>query len=52
MFATDLEEGMRDHWQGKFFEKICVFVFVKDITAVCINNETSAVVCKQRKIQP
>ena len=22
------------------------------ITAVCINNETSRVVCKQRKIQP
>ena len=32
MFATDLEEeGMRDHWQGKFFEKICVFVFSNDI---------------------
>ena len=26
--------------------------WMKKITAVCINNETSRVVCKQRKIQP
>jgi hypothetical protein len=29
MFATDLEEGMRD--QSKFLEEICVFIFSYDI---------------------
>ena len=29
MFATDLEEGMRD--QSKFLEEICILVFSYDI---------------------
>jgi hypothetical protein len=37
MFATDLEEGMRD--QSEFLEEICVFVFSYDINDMGNNFE-------------